>query len=109
MAEMFSESQEGRVEALSKKIGGRFKLTAIVQKQMREYVRGGRAFMPSVRNTHELVDLILDMIENDELDLTLAAEEAPESLEESIFKEPEPEAAAPEEEEEDEDEDEEED
>ena len=31
------KSQEGRVEELSKKTGGRFRFTSLVQKQMRDY------------------------------------------------------------------------
>lgn len=67
-------SQEGRVEELSAQVGGRFKLTALIQKQMREYVRGGGAFMPSVRNVHELVNYILDEIEGQQIQLRLPAE-----------------------------------
>jgi hypothetical protein len=88
MPDKADESQEGRVEALSQQLGGRFKLTTLLQKQMREYVQGGSAFMPSVRNTDELVDLILDRIDSGELQLVLPGEtgpdEEPES-EEDIF------------------------
>jgi len=56
-------SQEERVELLSKKVGGRFKLTALIQKQMRQYHLAGRAFMPDVRNLNELFDLVLDQVE----------------------------------------------
>ena len=62
MTRRYEQSQEGRIEELSGKIGGRFKLTSLLQKQMREYVRGGRAFMPSVRNTHELVDYVVRIV-----------------------------------------------
>jgi hypothetical protein len=90
MPESKDESQEGRVEALSEKLGGRFKLTTLLQKQMREYALGGGAFMPSVRNTDELVDLILDRIESGELQLVLPGESGPdeekeETSDEDIF------------------------
>jgi hypothetical protein len=64
-------SQEGRVEELSRKVGGRYKLTALVQKQTREYYTAGRAFMPSVRNLNELFELILDQIEAEQITLVL--------------------------------------
>jgi len=57
-------SQEQRVEELSKKVGGRFALTALVQKRMREYHTSGRAFMPRARNVDELFDIVLDQIES---------------------------------------------
>jgi len=76
------QSQEGRVEELSKKAGGRFKLTALIQKQMREYVRGGGTFMPGVKNTHDLVNYILDEIEEGKISLVLLDELQPEPDEE---------------------------
>jgi DNA-directed RNA polymerase subunit K/omega len=66
---------EGRVEELSKLVGGRFKLTTLVQKQAREYIRGGRAFMPSVRNMDELFEYILDEIEQGRIQLLLPGEQ----------------------------------
>jgi hypothetical protein len=66
-----AKSQEGRVEDIGRELGGRFKLTSLLQKQLREYVKGGRAFMPSVRNTHELVSHILDDVEAGNLDLDM--------------------------------------
>ena len=77
------ESQEHRVEELSKKVGGRFKLTSLVQKQVRQYHLVGRAFMPDVKNLNELFELVLDQVENDEIQLRLpestpSDEEAPE-------------------------------
>jgi hypothetical protein len=92
MPERKDESQEGRVEALSRKLGGRFKLTTLLQKQMRDYVQGGGAFMPSVRNTDELVDLILDQVDTGELELVLPGEtgpdeQEPETSEDDIFTE----------------------
>ncbi len=65
---------EDRVEELSKKVGGRFKLTALLQKQARDYYAGGRAFMPSVRNLDELFNYILDEIEEDKITLKLPEE-----------------------------------
>ena len=64
-------SQEKRVEELTKKLKGRFKLTALIQKQMREYHLGGRAFMPNVKNVNELFDYVLTQIENNEIRLEL--------------------------------------
>jgi hypothetical protein len=64
-------SQEGRVEELSRLVGGRFKLTTLIQKQAREYYRGGRAFMPSVRNMDELFNFILSEIEEGKIALEL--------------------------------------
>jgi len=63
------KSQEARVEDLSKKIEGRFKLTTLIQKQMRDYILGGRAFMPDVANIDELFDYILDEVEAGRLEL----------------------------------------
>jgi hypothetical protein len=65
------QSQEGRVEELSRKLGGRFKLTTLVQKQARGYYLGGRAFMPDVRNLDELFGQILDEIDDDKIALQL--------------------------------------
>jgi len=70
-------SEEGRVEDLSRMVGGRFKLTVLIQKQAREYYRGGRAFMPSVRNLHELFNYILDEVEDGKVSLKLPEETEP--------------------------------
>ena len=72
-------TEEGRVEELSKKLGGRFRLTSLIQKQARDYYRGGRAFMPSVRNMDELFNYILDEIEDGKI--TLLFPEPPASAE----------------------------
>ena len=72
-------SEEGRIEELSKLVGGRFKLTVLIQKQARDYYAGGRAFMPSVRNFDELFNFILDEIEQGKITLELPSE-APEIL-----------------------------
>ena len=75
-------SEEGRVEELSKLVGGRFKLTALIQrrmieltvliqKQAQEYYAAGRTFMPSVRNFDELFNYILDEIEDGKIELQL--------------------------------------
>jgi hypothetical protein len=76
-------SMEGRVEEVSKKVGGRFRLTALIQKRLRDYVKGGGAFMPSVKNTHELVGYILDEIEEDKIRLIMPGEEGSEDTEET--------------------------
>ena len=65
------QSEEGRVEELSRLVGGRFKLTALIQKQAREYYAAGRTFMPSVRNFDELFNHILDEIEQGKITLEL--------------------------------------
>jgi hypothetical protein len=64
-------SQEGRVEELSRRLGGRFKLTTLIQKQARGYYLGGRAFMPDVRNLDELFAHILDQIDDGKISLQL--------------------------------------
>jgi hypothetical protein len=74
------ESQEERVEQLARKLKGRFKLTTLIQKQMREYHLGGRAFMPNVRNVNELFEYILTQIENGEIRLELRETAEPEKL-----------------------------
>ncbi len=70
-----NESEEGRVEELSRRVGGRFKLTALIQKQAREYYRGGRAFMPNVRNFDELFRYILDEVQEGRIELLMPGEE----------------------------------
>jgi len=65
------QSEEGRVEELSRLVGGRFRLTALIQKQAREYYSAGRAFMPSVRNFDELFNYILDEVEQGKIALAL--------------------------------------
>ena len=55
-------SEESHIEELTKRAGGRFKLTTLLLKQARDYYAGGRAFMPSVRNLDELFNYILDEI-----------------------------------------------
>jgi len=74
------KSEEGRVEELSRQVGGRFKLTVLVQKQAREYYRGGRAFMPNVRNLDELFNYILDEVEDGKISLTLGGEDKEQKL-----------------------------
>jgi len=69
---MKQKSKEARVEELSKKVGGRFKLTALIQKQVAQYVRGGRTFMPNVKNLDELFDYVLDEIEQGKIQLLLS-------------------------------------
>jgi len=71
---MVDEAEEGRIEELSKLVGGRYKLTTLVQKQAVDYIKGGRAFMPSVRNMDELFRYILDEIEGGTIALQLPSE-----------------------------------
>ncbi len=77
------KSQEQRIEELSEKVSGRFALTALVQKRMRDYHLKGRVFMPRVRNVDELFELVLDQVESDEIRLRLPQPTAPEGLLES--------------------------
>jgi hypothetical protein len=74
------QSEEGRVEELSRLVGGRFRLTTLIQKQAREYYVGGRTFMPSVRNFDELFNYILDEIEQKKITLVLPGEGLPKTL-----------------------------
>jgi DNA-directed RNA polymerase subunit K/omega len=67
-------SEEGRVEELSRLVGGRFRLTVLIQKQARDYYAGGRAFMPSVRNFDDLFNYILDEIQQGKIALALPGE-----------------------------------
>ncbi len=67
-------NQDQRVEDLSGLVGGRFSLTALVIKRMREYYSGGRTFMPKIQNQSEFFDLILDEIENQEITLVFPDE-----------------------------------
>jgi hypothetical protein len=50
-------------------VGGRFRLTTLIQKRMQEYHLGGGAFMPDVRNLNELFELVLGQIERGEIEL----------------------------------------
>ena len=74
---MREKSQEQRVEELSKRLGGRFKLTSLIQKRMREFHMSGRAFMPNVRNLDELFDLVLDEISGEAIRLRHLEKGAP--------------------------------
>ena len=77
------EAEEEKVEMLSQKVGGRFRLTALVQKQIAHYIEGGRTFMPDVRNLDELFRYVLDEIDEDQIQLNLPedAERETEQLE----------------------------
>ena len=70
------KSQEQRVEELSQKVGGRFHLTSLIQKQLEQYHTGGRAFMPDVRNLNELFEMVLDQIEEEQIGLAQPETEA---------------------------------
>lgn len=65
-----------RIENLSNELGGRFKLTSLIQKRIREYYVTGRAFMPKVDNLDELFELVLSQIQEGQIRLRLP-EEAP--------------------------------
>ncbi len=66
--------RDQRIEDLSRMVGGRFKLTTLIVKRMREYYLGGRTFMPRVRHHDELFDMVLDQIENESIVLRLPDE-----------------------------------
>lgn len=63
------KSKEQQVEELSEKLGGRFRLTVLVQKKMADYVKGGRTFMPDVKNMDELFQYVLGEIEEGRIGL----------------------------------------
>ncbi len=67
-------SRDQRVEDLSELAGGRFRLTTLILKRMRQYYLGGRTFMPRVRSNDELLDMIFDQIEKQEIALRLPGE-----------------------------------
>jgi hypothetical protein len=79
---MVDEAEEGRIEELSKLVGGRYKLTTLIQKQAVDYIKGGRAFMPSVRNMDELFRYILNEVEEGDISLELPGEVEGEAEEE---------------------------
>ena len=79
---MVDEAEEGRIEELSKLVGGRYKLTTLIQKQAVDYIKGGRAFMPSVRNMDELFRYILNEVEEGDISLELPGEVEEEAEEE---------------------------
>ncbi|MFO7959026.1 MAG: DNA-directed RNA polymerase subunit omega [Candidatus Brocadiia bacterium] len=79
---MAEEAEEGRIEELSKLVGGRYKLTTLIQKQAVDYIKGGRAFMPSVRNMDELFRYILNEVEEGDISLELPGEVQEEAEEE---------------------------
>lgn len=65
------KSKEQMIEELSLKVGGRFKLTALVQKKTADYVKGGRTFMPDVRNLDELFIHVLNEVEEGRIRLSM--------------------------------------
>jgi DNA-directed RNA polymerase subunit K/omega len=71
---MREKSQAQRIEELSNKVGGRFKLTTLALKRIRSFYVGGRTFMPKVRNLDELFENVLDEIEEGKITLKLADE-----------------------------------
>jgi hypothetical protein len=66
-----------KVEELSHMLGGRFRLTSLVQKRVRDYHMAGRAFMPRVKNLDELFELVLQQVEEGEIRLRLPEGEPP--------------------------------
>jgi len=60
-------NQAQRIEDLSGRLGGRFRLTTLIIKRMREYYTGGRTFMPKLRSHEELFDFVLDQIERGDI------------------------------------------
>jgi DNA-directed RNA polymerase subunit omega len=70
-------SQEQRVEELSKKVGGRFKLTALIQRRWLELMRGARPLVDPTGKTP--MEIVIDEILQDKLSLGLAAPNASKS------------------------------
>lgn len=66
-----------RIEELSHDLGGRFKLTSLIQKRIRDYYVTGRAFMPKVDNLDELFELVLDQVEQGQIRLQLPEQTPP--------------------------------
>jgi len=62
------DSQVHRIEELAAKEGGYFRLTSLIQKRLREAIRGGGAFAPT-QNMNTLFELTLDEIEKGLLEL----------------------------------------
>lgn len=71
---MREKSQAQRIEELSNKMGGRFRLTTLALKRIRSFYVGGRTFMPKVRNLDELFENVLDEIAEGKITLKLADE-----------------------------------
>lgn len=68
------KSKEQMVEELSSEVGGRYKLTVLVQKKVADYVKGGRTFMPDVRNLDELFVHVLEEVEAGRIELEMPDE-----------------------------------
>jgi len=67
------ESQASRIHELAERVGGYFRLTSLVQKRLREAVRGSSAFAPS-QNTNTLFELTLDEVEQGSIEIALPEE-----------------------------------
>ena len=65
------ETEEARVERISGMVGGRFRLTTMVEKRMKDFHKMGRAFMPTVRSFDELFNIVLDELESGKYELIL--------------------------------------
>lgn len=71
--------EEARIEKLSKMVGGRFKLAALVQKRMKELVHSSTGFGEPV--VDGIFRRVLNEIEEGQIELHLPSpEESPESL-----------------------------
>ena len=66
--------EELKSEEIVNKVGGRFKLVALIQKRMQELIRGGRPLIDDVegRSMMEIVtqEILQDKITIDGLDIT---------------------------------------
>lgn len=73
--------EEARIEKLSKLVGGRFKLAALIQKRMKEIVYSSSGFGEPV--VEGIFRRVLNEIEEGQIELKLVSpesEESPESL-----------------------------
>ncbi|MHC4923484.1 MAG: hypothetical protein ACYTG4_05330 [Planctomycetota bacterium] len=55
-----------RVEELDRKVGGRFRLTSLIQRRLQESVRGGAR---PLEGNREPIERVIDEIERDEVEL----------------------------------------
>ena len=97
--------EEARIEKLSRMVGGRFKLAALIQKRMQQLVHGSTGFGEPVIDG--IFRRVLAEIEEGQVTLKLPSgeEEAVESLPEEVERPPAPLAEDEDDEDDDEDED----
>ncbi len=71
------------MKMLTEMHGGPFRLTAIVQKRLRELVRGARPLVDVPRGRRDILDIVLRELSDGRIEPT---EEAPPSPAEQLFK-----------------------